>query len=96
MRCDQLEELLDYYLDNDLSEEGRAKVERHVLRCPDCAFRVRALEQTRALLRGAYSPAEASPSFRERMSARLEDDLADVLRHEPVEDSRQRILSFPA
>ena len=95
MRCDDIEELIDLYLDNALSEEARARVERHVLRCPDCAFRVRTLEQTRGMLREACPLAEASPSFRERMAARLHDEFADVLRPEPKEDTRQRSLTFP-
>jgi anti-sigma factor RsiW len=96
MRCTEIEDLVDLYLDDALSEEARGRVERHLLRCPECAFRVRTLEQTLGLLREACPSVEASPSFRERMAARLQDELADVLRPEPAEDVRQRSLTFPA
>ena len=96
MPCTELDELTDLYLDDALSEEARARVERHVMRCQDCAFRVRSLEQTLSHLREACPPVESSPSFRERMAARLQDSLSDVLRPEPVEDIRQRSLNFPA
>ena len=96
MNCSEAEGLIDLYLDDGLSEELRARVERHLLRCADCAFRMRTLEQTRAMLREACPAVESSPSFRERMAARLQDAFADVLRQEPAEDIRQRSLTFPA
>jgi anti-sigma factor RsiW len=95
MNCTEIEELIDLYLDDALSEETRSRVERHILRCPDCAFRVRTLEQSIGLLREAYPSLDASPSFRERMAARLQDSLTDVLRPEPTEDIRQRSIVFP-
>jgi anti-sigma factor RsiW len=94
MRCSEIKDLLDLYVDGDLPEEGCARVERHLLRCAACAFEVRSLEQTRAHLRDACPPEEASPSFRERMAARLEDALADVLRAPEDETARQRALPF--
>jgi anti-sigma factor RsiW len=96
LRCNEIEEMIDLFLDDALSEEARGRVERHVLRCPDCAFRVRSLEQTLGLLREACPPVDASPSFRERMAARLQDSLSDVLRPEPAKDARQRSLTFPS
>ena len=94
MTCGEIKELLDLYLDNELSEEARTRLERHLLKCPDCAFQLRSLEQTRELLLESFSPAEASPSFRERMSARLQDAFSDTLRPEPVVDGWQRELPF--
>jgi anti-sigma factor RsiW len=96
MRCAELNDLIDLYIDDELAEETRAHVERHLLRCPDCAFRVRSIEQTKAMLREACPDIESSPSFRERMAARLQDALSDVIRAEPAEDVRQRTLTFPA
>jgi anti-sigma factor RsiW len=79
MRCSELTELLDLYIDDGLSDEERARVERHLMGCAKCAHRVRAAEQARELLREAYPREETSPGFRERTEARLRSNLADVL-----------------
>jgi anti-sigma factor RsiW len=83
MRCDAVRGLLDLYMDSDLPEEAVQQVERHLLKCPACAFEVRTLEQTRAMLRAAVTPVEASPAFRERAVARLTTALADRLKPVP-------------
>jgi anti-sigma factor RsiW len=92
MRCAEMKDLLDSYVDEELPEEVRARIDRHLLRCADCAFQVRTLEQTRVLLRDAYAPVEPSPAFREKMTARLQDAFADVLRPEPEAAVHQRTL----
>jgi len=89
MNCKEIADLLDLYADSELSEEARARVDRHLMRCPECAYRVRSLEQTRSLLSEAYPKHESAPTFRERMEARLESELADVLKPEPVESATQ-------
>ena len=82
-------DLIDPYLDGALAEEARARVERHLLRCGECAFEVRSLEQTRSHLRNALPSAASSPAFREKMVARLTDQFADVLRpSEPAVESQ--------
>jgi Predicted transmembrane transcriptional regulator (anti-sigma factor) len=96
MRCVELNDLIDLYIDDELPEETRAHVERHLMRCPECAFHVRGIEQTKAMLCEACPIVESSPSFRERMAARLQDALGDVIRAEPTEDVRQRAFTFPA
>jgi anti-sigma factor RsiW len=95
MRCIDLKGLLDLYVDGDLPQEVRAGIDRHLLRCADCAFEVRSLEQTRAHLREAYVQAESSPAFREKMAARLERTFEDVIRTEPTQAANQRELPFP-
>jgi len=94
MKCPEINDLLDLYVDGELPEETRARVERHLLRCVHCAFQARSLEQTRALLRDAYPPAESSPAFREKMAARLHNAFADLLRPEPEPAANQRSLPF--
>lgn len=83
MRCDEGRALLDLFLDGELPEEITTRIDRHLLRCSECAGAIRSLEQTRALLREAVEPAEPSPAFRERTLARLHDRLSHHLR--PVE-----------
>jgi len=95
MRCPEIRDLLDPFLDDELAEETRTRVERHLLRCSECGFQVRTLEQTRALLRDAYPPVESSPAFREKMAARLDHAFRDILRPETNAPPNQRALSFP-
>jgi anti-sigma factor RsiW len=85
MRCEALRELLDLYLDGELPEETVRKLDRHLLRCPTCAYEVRTLEQTRGMLREVVPPATTPPHFRERTLARLLDALAPDLRPQRTE-----------
>src|SRR5262245_22498430 len=94
MRCDEMQALLDLHIDGELPEELGRKIERHLLRCPACAYEARTLEQTRGMLRESVSPAEVSPAFRERTSARLLDALAPYLRAE-VETAQGRQWTLP-
>ena len=89
MNCKEITDLLDLYSDGELSEEARARVDRHLIRCAECAYRIRSIDQTRALLREAYPREESAPGFRERLEARLESELADHLKTEPAESAAQ-------
>ena len=95
MTCEELKGLLDLYLDGELPEESVRQVDRHLMRCQSCAYEVRTLEQTRAMLRESVETAEASPGFRERATARLLDAFATHLRpsHDAAE-GRQWTLPF--
>ena len=75
MRCEEVQGLLDQHLEKALTEEMSGKIERHLLRCPGCAYEARTLEQTCSLLRESLEVAEASPGFRERTAARLQHAL---------------------
>jgi anti-sigma factor RsiW len=94
MRCSEVADLIDLYVDGALAEEQQARVERHLMRCGDCAFEVRTLEQTRSYLREALPVSGSSPSFREKMTARLNDQFADVLRRDPAPSESQWALPF--
>jgi len=94
MRCEEFTNLIDLYLDGDLSDESRAGVQRHVIRCESCAFMLRSLEQSRELLRDSHPRAQSSPAFRERAAAKLQDCFADVLRREPEVAEGQWSLPF--
>jgi anti-sigma factor RsiW len=96
MRCDELQGLFDLYLDADLSEETAQKLTRHLMRCAACAYEMRTLEQTRAMVRDAIPQAEATPGFRERAAAHLLDAFADRLQPRSApEESLQWALPFP-
>ena len=89
MNCKELSELIDLYSDGELPEEVGARVDRHLIQCPDCAYAARSVEQSRALLRQAFAPEEPSPSYRERAEARLHSELADVLKTQAPESAAQ-------
>src|SRR5688500_392052 len=89
MNCKEITDLLDLYADGELSLESRARIDRHLIQCAGCAYRVRSIEQTRSLLRDALPQEESAPGFRERMEARLESELVDLLKPEPVESAAQ-------
>ena len=95
MRCEETKSLLDLHLDGELPLELTEKLDRHMLRCPQCAGELRSLEQTKRLLREAIAPEESSPAFRERAVARLHDQLSSHLRTAvDHEMGRQWILPF--
>jgi|SRR5579884_2694252 len=95
MKCEELNGLLDQYLDGELPEEASRRIDRHLMRCQACAYEIRTLEQTRALLREGVETAEASPGFRERTTARLLDAFAAHLRPAPeATEGRQWTLPF--
>ena len=94
MRCADFQDLLDLYIDDALPEEMRARLQRHLLRCAECAFQAHTLQQTRAHLRAAYPPQQTTPAFREKMAARLQDAFQDRLRREPEPNAAQWSLPF--
>lgn len=83
MRCADMGSLIDLYVGDELPEDLRSQVERHVLQCPQCAHQALTLQQTRAHLQEAMPRQEAPPALRERLAARLRNELADVV-HAPV------------
>ena len=95
IRCEEMMSLMDLYLEGELSEDLAGQADRHLLRCLACGGEARALEQTRALLSGAFPIETPSPAYLERASARLLDLLSPHLRPAPSSvDSRQWELPF--
>lgn len=75
MRCDEAADLMDLFLDGELSEDLRRRFEKHLARCADCSHEARHLELARSALREAVERVEPSASFRERAAARLVSEL---------------------
>ena len=50
MNCEQMRNLLDEYVDGELSAEGRRAVERHLAGCEACRAELEALKKTAALV----------------------------------------------
>jgi anti-sigma factor (TIGR02949 family) len=67
--CQKCEEMLQPYLDRDLSEEERAEAESHLQTCSYCRKRYRFEESLRRYVRQAVA---------EPMPAELKQKLADL------------------
>lgn len=62
---------LIFYLDNELSEEKRTSVEKHLEECADCRSFLVFLKDEMQIIEQEKNP-EASPFFFTRLSARLD------------------------
>ncbi len=67
MKCTEVRELLGNYMDQELSESMMERIERHLLRCPACAYEARSLEQARQLLRQGVETPMVSEQVGERV-----------------------------
>jgi anti-sigma factor (TIGR02949 family) len=68
MDCDQCEEVMQPYLDRDLSDAERAEAERHLDGCEYCARRYRFEAELRRFVRRVTDEPMA-PELRERLAA---------------------------
>ena len=92
-----MQNLMDFYLAEELTSELTLDAEKHLLRCNACAGEAHALQQTQRLLREAILSEEPNPSFRERTAARLLDQLLPAHRSTTqTMHSRQWSLPFLA
>ncbi len=67
MTCAEIRDLLGNYLDEELSDRMMQRVEKHLLRCPACAYEARSLEQARQLLRQGVAQPMVSEALGERI-----------------------------
>ncbi len=66
--CRKCEELMQPYLDRELSEAERREAEAHLARCGYCAKRYRFEESLRRYIKQACCE-EMSPELKERLAA---------------------------
>lgn len=74
LTCEQIAELIGAYNDNDLPAETRRRVERHLMRCEQCAYDVQSLRITVERLKGDAGDVIASDAFRARVLRHLYAD----------------------
>jgi anti-sigma factor RsiW len=75
MTCEQTEELIGPYVDDDLPSEARRRVESHLLRCTGCAWQAQTQRITSERLREhAAGEVVTSDAFRARALTRLRED----------------------
>lgn len=74
MTCEQTQELIGAYTDDDLATEVKSRLEAHLLRCQTCAWEAQTLRITRERLRTGRGEVVASDAFRARVLSRLRHD----------------------
>ena len=74
MRCKKLRKIYLKYIDDELSEQERQFVEKHIQDCPDCAGEISSLEKMRSLLQTA-AKVEVSDQYWDTYWDRLERKL---------------------
>ena len=67
MDCKKLREVLDWYVDHELSPEAFAQANAHIAECGPCRSAVEGLCRLREALRIAVGRPEASPELSERI-----------------------------
>lgn len=91
MKCTEVRELLGNYMDHELTETMMQKVEKHLLRCPACAYEARSLEQARELLRQGIE----APMVSEQLGERVLRHLMEHFPHLQTSHSEVKPLSLP-
>jgi anti-sigma factor RsiW len=89
MACEEFENLISDYLENQLLPADRARVAAHLAGCTDCRAFVRQLEQLDlALLRTVKAPA-LSATFKARLQQRIQIETAVLSEAQRAERKRQ-------
>ena len=81
MKCTEIEQILDDYIDDELSVEDRLAVESHTQSCESCRESLAEVRAMRAAL-SDLPMVEASPDFEERMFAEVQKQ------HAPASSNR--------
>ncbi len=79
MKCRDIREMFSPYLDDELSQEERARVEEHVRACDKCAEELRALGSVVDMVRG-MPPAPVPQGFRSRVMRAVEKEARAPIR----------------
>jgi anti-sigma factor RsiW len=74
MTCSEAVEWVGPYVDDDLPEEVRRRMERHLMICRACAYEAESQRITKSRLRDGIGDVDASDAFRARVLSRLRAD----------------------
>jgi len=72
--CEEVFDLIGPYVDDDLPDATRRRLQRHLLACAACAHEAETLRIVRERLRDGAGEVVASDAFRARTLARLAAD----------------------
>lgn len=91
MKCTEVRELLGNYMDQELTESMMRRIERHLLRCPACAYEARSLEQACQLLRQGVE----TPMVSEQLGERVLRHIAEHFPHLQTAHQPEELFSLP-
>ncbi|MGC8783976.1 MAG: anti-sigma factor family protein [Armatimonadota bacterium] len=91
MKCAEVRELLGNYMDQELTESMMQRIEKHLLRCPTCAYEARSVEQAREMLRRGVE----SPMVSEPLGERILNHLAEHFSHLRTTRQPEEPFSLP-
>jgi len=91
MKCTEVRELLGNYMDQELTESMMRRIEKHLLRCPACAYEARSLEQARQLLRQGVE----TPMVSEQLGERVLRHIAEHFPHLQTAHQPEELFSLP-
>jgi len=91
MKCTEVRELLGNYMDQELTESMMRRIEKHLLRCPACAYEARSLEQARQLLRQGVE----TPMVSEQLGKRVLRHIAEHFPHLQTAHQPEELFSLP-
>ena len=74
MICEDAVNFIAPYIEDELPEEARRRIETHLFSCRDCAWEAETLRITRRRVREESGEIIASDAFRARVLHRLRDD----------------------
>jgi anti-sigma factor (TIGR02949 family) len=89
MTCNEALEMIGPYVDDDLPEEVRRRIERHFLTCRACSSEAETQRITKARLRDGIGEVTAPDAFRSRVLARVRADNPHVHTTEPETNVNQ-------
>jgi anti-sigma factor RsiW len=92
--CEQCAELIGSYVDSELPDEARRRVENHLLLCRDCAWEAQTLRITRERLRDGIGEVVASDAFRARALSHLRQGNPHIVPAPNEPDPAQYQLPF--
>ncbi|GIV16516.1 MAG: hypothetical protein KatS3mg022_1951 [Armatimonadota bacterium] len=91
MKCAEVRELLGNYMDQELTESMMQRIERHLLRCPACAYEARSIEQAREMLQRGVE----SPMVSEALGERILRHIAEHFPHLQPRHEHEQPFSLP-
>lgn len=91
MKCADVRELLGNYMDQELTEGMMQRIEKHLLRCPACAYEARSIEQAREMLRRGVETPMVSEPLGERILRQIREQFPHLQTTRPAEEP----LSLP-
>ncbi|MEP6757394.1 MAG: hypothetical protein ABJA67_17970 [Chthonomonadales bacterium] len=90
--CKMAEQLIELRLIDLLSDEQHSLLNQHLVSCIACATNLQSLDQSMTALKESSDHPGISAAYREKLHARLLDELSDVLIHDDQPTAHQRCL----